>query len=503
VASESPNFSNATLVSCLADVTQAAPRRPAVLFGESAWDYEELWKRVERIAYGLLASGGFTPASRVGLIGTNTPAFLASYFGILRAGGVVVPLNHLLTADELSTQLSIAEAVACIVGDGDEALDEALRAEHAVVTADELDCTKPAPLPGVTPQSAATILFTSGSTGLPKGVVHSHATMLHAAVKIAAAFPFGREDVSIAFLPFFASIPEHVLPTLVAGGALDVLPRFDVEAVCRACARGTNFDAVPTIMARLLDEGDHEQLNRLRWVMFASETMPPPLLKRWWDCLPDVETHELYGMTEMLSITYASHETLREEPSCVGTAFSTSSVQVIDGDGTSLPPDLTGEIVCTSPARMLGYFRDPAATESALTAGGAMRTGDLGAFDKVGRLHLTGRLKNLIISGGLNIAPGEIEAVACRHPAVSTAVAVGIPDSRWGETPVVVAIARSGSTVSAGELLNHCRAGLASFKRPTGAAIVQELPVTGIGKSARNELREAIVRGELALERAR
>jgi acyl-CoA synthetase (AMP-forming)/AMP-acid ligase II len=152
---------------------------------------------------------------------------------------------------------------------------------------------------------------------------------------------------------------------------------------------------------------------------------------------------------------------------------------------------------------MLGYFRDPAATESALTAGGAMRTGDLGAFDKVGRLHLTGRLKNLIISGGLNIAPGEIEAVACRHPAVSTAVAVGIPDSRWGETPVVVAIARSGSTVSAGELLNHCRAGLASFKRPTGAAIVQELPVTGIGKSARNELREAIVRGELALERAR
>ena len=491
-----------TLVSRLAAVVRADSRRAAVFFDSSVWDYRALWERAERIAYGLLAGGPFAPGKRVGLVGMNSPAFLASYFGIVRAGGVVVPLNHLLQPEELSTQLRIAEAVACVVGDVEADLEEALRVEHVVVTADDLDCSKAAPLPKIGADSEATILFTSGSTGLPKGVVHTHATMLHAALQLAAAFPFRPEDVSVAFLPFFASIPEHVLPTLLAGGALDLLPRFDVEAVSRACSRGTNFDAVPTIMARLLDEGDHEQLNRLRWVMFASESMPPPLLRRWWDCVPDVETHELYGMTEMLTITYASPATLRDEPSCVGTAFASSAVRVIDEDGNALPPGEAGEIVCASPARMRGYFRDAPATRSALTESGAMRTGDLGTFDAGGRLYLTGRLKNLIISGGLNIAPGEIEAAACRHPAVSTAVAVGIPDRRWGETPVIVAVAKSGSALSARELLDHCRAQLADFKRPSGAAVVEQLPVTGIGKSARNELRDAILRGEVIFERA-
>jgi acyl-CoA synthetase (AMP-forming)/AMP-acid ligase II len=131
-----------------------------------------------------------------------------------------------------------------------------------------------------------------------------------------------------------------------------------------------------------------------------------------------------------------------------------------------------------------------------------MRTGDLGRWDEKGRLHLTGRLKDVIITGGMNVAPVEIEAVACSHPDVMSAAVVGIPDVRWGETPVVVAVTRNGSAMAAAELLAFCRGELASFKRPTGAAVVDDLPLTGIGKLAKNELRESILRGELRLVRS-
>jgi acyl-CoA synthetase (AMP-forming)/AMP-acid ligase II len=347
------------------------------------------------------------------------------------------------------------------------------------------------------------ILLTSGSTGKPKGVVHTQGTLLHAAILLAGAFPYAEDDVALAFLPFFASIPEHILPVLLSGAELEVLPQFDVDAICNACSRATTIDAVPTIMARLLDGGDHEKLARLRWIMFASEPMPPPLLARWHGTLPGVTAVELYGMTEMLTITHASQACLVAEPRSVGVPFATSRVEVLDDEGEPVEAGTEGEVVCASPARMRGYFEDEAATAAALTPSGAMRTGDLGRWDDHGRLHLTGRLKDVIITGGLNVAPAEIEAIACSHPDVMSAAVVGIPDERWGETPVVVAVTCNGSAMGAEDLLAFCRAGLTSFKRPSGAAVVDGLPMTGIGKLARNELRESILRGELALVRSR
>ena len=151
---------------------------------------------------------------------------------------------------------------------------------------------------------------------------------------------------------------------------------------------------------------------------------------------------------------------------------------------------------------MLGYWNDPAATTQALTADGAICTGDIGTLDGSGNLHLTGRLKDLIISGGLNIAPAEIETVACTHPRIAAAAVVGIPDARWGETPVIVAVPTRGESLTEEEVLAHCRAKLSSYKRPSAAVVVPSLPVTGIGKSAKNELRQAILKGDLALVRA-
>ncbi|MDE2571772.1 MAG: AMP-binding protein, partial [bacterium] len=319
---------------------------------------------------------------------------------------------------------------------------------------------------------------------------------------LSAAFPFSRDDVNIAFLPFFAAIPEQVLPTLVSGGSLEILPRFDVEAIGRACGRATAFDAVPTLIARMLAEGDMAQLRRLRWIMFASEPMPPAVLHHWHDAAPAVKTYEFYGMTELLTISCATPEVLRRHPDSVGFPFVTSSLRVVDEQGDVLPPGVAGEIVCDSPALMAGYWKDEATIDAAFMATGALRTGDVGLLDDTGCLYLTGRSKDIIISGGLNVAPAEIEAVACRHPLVACACVIGIPHARWGETPVVVAMAKPESTLTGRELLRFCRTELAGFKRPSAAAIVGELPLTGIGKTARTDLREAILHGSLRLEHA-
>jgi acyl-CoA synthetase (AMP-forming)/AMP-acid ligase II len=203
-------------------------------------------------------------------------------------------------------------------------------------------------------------------------------------------------------------------------------------------------------------------------------------------------------MTEVLPMTFAPDALLRVEPATVGVPFPTSRLHVLGVDGAEIADGSDGEIVCHSPAMMLGYDGDAEATQAAMTRDGSMLTGDLGRIDELGRFFLTGRLKDIIISGGLNIAPAEIEAVACLHPGVAAAAVVGIPDPRWGETPVVVAVPR-GNTIDASEVLLHCRRQLVSFKRPSAAALIDTLPSTGIGKSAKSVIRQQILDGAISL----
>jgi acyl-CoA synthetase (AMP-forming)/AMP-acid ligase II len=481
----------ATVVAWLEAVVRAHGPRPALLRDGRACTYGELWARSQEVAGWLLGRPEFAPGAAVALIGRNTTDYLAAYFGVLVAGGVAVPLNERLAPGEIDDQLAIVGAAGLLVGDHEPSTGLVPVWPIAECRSDG-DAARPA----LTPGSAACILLTSGSTGRPKGVVHSHGTLLHAATQLAQAFPLAPGERTIAFLPFFASIPEQVLPALLSGAAVDVIDRFDPERVAAACrAGGTTFDAVPTIMARLLDHADHDALRRLRWVSFASEPMPVALLHRWWDALPEVRTHNFYGMTECLPITHAGPELLRRRPDSVGFPYPTSEVAIVDESGRELGPGEQGEVVCRTPARMVGYLGERPAT-------GGMRTGDLGTLAEDGSLVLTGRLKDLIITGGFNVAPAEIEAVACRHPSVASAVVVGLPDPRWGETPVLVAVAVPGAELAPQELLSYCRRELVDFKRPSAAGLVKSLPMTGIGKSAKGVVRRRILEGEIELVRA-
>jgi acyl-CoA synthetase (AMP-forming)/AMP-acid ligase II len=492
-----------TLVRWLAATAAGQPDRPALHQDGETWSWARLWARSARIASALTGRDGFRSGCTIGLIGANEPEYIAAYIGIMRAGGVVVPLNAMLPAGELVRAAEFADLVGTVVGDIDAERREALASAAPTWPLEGLEAERLVALPDPDPDVPACILLTSGSTGQPKGVVHTQATMLHAALQIAVTFPCAPDERSVAFLPFFACIPEQVLPTLLAGGSVDCIRRYDEERILRACAYGaTSFDAVPTIMARLLDTPGATRMNALRWIMFASEPVPVPLLERWWDTLPGVEAHQLYGMTEMLTISYAPHRVLREHPTSVGRPYPTSAVEIVDRNCEPVSAGTPGEVTCRSPALMRGYLDDPDATAAALTPEGAIHTGDLAYMDDTGLLHLKGRLKDLIISGGMNIVPAEIELTACRHPRVATAAVVGVPDPRWGETPVVVAVPTSGNTLTPADVLAFCRAELAGYKRPTAAGLVDSLPQTGIGKIAKGVLRDRVMSGEIPVVRA-
>jgi acyl-CoA synthetase (AMP-forming)/AMP-acid ligase II len=489
-------------VDWLGAVVEGHRYRPALIAGDLTWTYSELWERAGEIGNALLDESGFGARATVGLIGRNTPDYVAAYFGVMRAGATVVPLNERLPAAEIRDQLDLVGACGLIDADREVDWGDLLGGGRPAWPVSALRNGRSSGMPALVAASDACILLTSGSTGRPKGVVHTHRALLHSALRLAGALPFGPAERSVAFLPLFASMPEQVLPALLSGAAVEVVERFDPERIARACRAATCFDAVPTILARLLDEADHDALRRLSWICFASEPMPVALLERWWHALPGVATHQIYGMTECLPITHAGPAHLRAKPRSVGLPYPTSEVAVIDPAGERLPPGLPGEVTCRTPARMAGYLGDPDATRAVTTASGAIRTGDLGELDEDGALFLTGRLKDLIITGGLNVAPAEVEAAACRHPAVASAVVVGIPDPRWGETPVVVAVPVPGSPLRPGDLLTFCRTELSGFKRPSGAALVDRLPLTGIGKSAKSVVRDRILSGEITLVRS-
>ncbi len=220
-----------TLVGWLAATAAGQPDRPALHQDGDTWSWGRLWERSARIAGALTARDGFRRGRTVGLIGANEPDYVAAYVGILRAGGVVVPLNPMLSAAELVRAAEFADLAGTVVGDVDAERREALATAASAWPLDRLEADRLVALPDPDPEAPACILLTSGSTGRPKGVVHTQATMLHAALQIAMTFPYAPDERSVAFLPFFACIPEQVLPTLLAGGSVDCIRRFDEERI--------------------------------------------------------------------------------------------------------------------------------------------------------------------------------------------------------------------------------------------------------------------------------
>ena len=501
----------------LSESAHSFPDRPAAISAQGQLTYAQLDAASDRVAASL-AADGIRPGDRVALQLPNIPQFLMSYFGILKAGAVAVPLNVMLKAPEVAYHLGDSGARLLITWEG--ILGEAVKGAqaagldqiYAVGHANDQDGAVPferllaveAPryeMAMRSPADTAVIIYTSGTTGRPKGAELTHVQLYMNADIPGRLFGIKPDDIAIAALPLFHVFGlSSVLNLCVRFGCtMSLIPRFTAAAVLEAIQRdrATIFDGVPTMFADLLSHPDLDgyDLSSLRVAISGGASIPAPLLDAFEERFGLVIL-EGYGLTETASTTTFNVSVEERRVYSVGKPIWGTQTQVWDDEGRPLPPgpENVGEVVTRGLHVMKGYWHDPEAT-SAIFSGDWLRTGDLGYLDKDGFLFIVSRKKEVIIRGGYNVYPSEIENVLHAHPAVAEAAVVGVPDERLGQEVMAVIITHSAATLLEADLRSYLRERLAAYKIPRIFEFWSELPKNTLGKILKDELVRARVTG--------
>jgi long-chain acyl-CoA synthetase len=494
----------------LSESARSAPDHPVAVFDGGQLTYRQLDQASDRVAANL-AAAGIKPGDRVALQLPNIPQFLISYFGILKAGAVVVPLNVLLRAPEIAYHLEDSGALVLITWAG--VLAEAVKGVEAAGIGAVFAVGHAAGSPGALPFErlldgtappvemamrqpcdTAVIVYTSGTTGRPKGAELTHIQLYMNADIPGRLFDVQPDDVVVTVLPLFHVFGlSSILDVCVRFGCtMSLLPRFTPAAVLAAIQRdrATIFEGVPTMFVDLLScpDLDRYDLSSLRVAISGGASIPAPVLDAFEQRL-GVVILEGYGMTETASTTTFNPSAAERRAYSVGKPVWGTQTQVWSSDGQPLPPgpEHVGEIVTRGLHVMQGYLNRPEATAEAFT-GDWLHTGDLGYFDQDGFLFIVSRMKELIIRGGFNVYPSEIENVLHAHPAVAEAAVVGVPDERLGEEVMAVVIVRGAMELREHELITWCRERLAAYKCPRIVQFRSELPKNTLGKVLKDEL---------------
>ncbi len=501
------------LATILTETTLAEPGSPVCRIGGNTTTYRELDDLSGRTAAGLRAAG-LSPGQVVALQLPNIPQFLVAYFGALKAGLVVLPLNPLLMAPELEYHLTDSAAAlligfqglhaeaakACettgvplyLVSAGEGALPEGTRP----VT--ELISTAPLDEPGGDvvargPDDTAVLVYTSGTTGKPKGAELTHFQLYMNCTVAGGLFGARSDDVVLAVLPFFHVFGlSSVMNVFVRyGGCLSILPRFQPSAVLDAIEadRCTVIGGVPTMLHALAQQDiTGRDLSALRVAVSGGASLPEDVMRTFEDKY-GIEVLEGYGMTETASSCSFNRPGDRKVLS-IGKPLWGVRMRVADSSDQLLPPgrEHVGEILIRGHNVMKGYLGRPEATAETLR-GGWLHSGDLGYVDEDGFYFIVDRAKDLVIRGGYNVYPREIEEVLYAHPAILEAAVIGKPDERLGEEVVAVVALREGASVSAEEIIAYCRERLAAYKYPREIRFMAELPKGPSGKILKAALR--------------
>jgi malonyl-CoA/methylmalonyl-CoA synthetase len=498
-------LTDGTLAAAFAAVAHERPDAPALEIDGTTATHGELDERAARVA-GWLRSRSVQPGDRVLLCAPTSLDLVTAYLGTLRAGATAMPCDAALTASELEHLLGDSAPVAAFVAPaalerlggaatGGGAVRDIVaiggEADGVASLADALDAQPRGPEPEPGP---AMLAYTSGTTGRPKGVPLTHANVLSSMRAAMLAWRWSVDDVLVHALPLSH---QHGLGgvhmTLLAGSRAVVSSRFDPGALCAAVAdaQATVLMAVPAMYERLdCWEGiDGAGLRSLRLAVSGSAALSPGLAERvrgWLGQLP----LERYGSTEA-GLDISNPYDGPRRPGRVGWALPGVELR-IDAPGGGGPVDAgeDGEILVRGPQVFEGYWQRPDATEEALTPDGWFRTGDLGRVDpEDGSLEITGRSKELIITGGLNVYPREVEMVLEDHPAVAGVAVAGVPSQRWGEEVVAFVVAEGDAAELDGDaLIAHCRERLSAYKCPKRVVALDELPVNRMGKVRRDAL---------------
>jgi fatty-acyl-CoA synthase len=485
------------------------PQRKALSFEGTTSTYGELQDRVDRLAATLRAQG-VCQGDRVGFLGLNQPLFLETLFAAARLGAVFVPLNYRLTGPELGYIIDNA-GVHTLIADAPHrpVIDPiraglpcrryfsadtpaegwpdlaALVAAHDPIAAGET----------VAEDQTAVIMFTSGTTGRPKGAMLTHANIWWNNINGLLAYDILADDVSLVVAPLFhiGGLNVNSLVIWQKGGHIVLHRSFDP---CRclediAAYRVTTMFAVPAMLLFISQQPNFASadLSSLRTIVSGGAPVPEPLLRLYAD--RGIPINQGYGLTETSPfVTFLAPEWGMAKLGSAGRAPMFSEVRLVDANGGDiLAPRQNGEIVARGPNIMKGYWNNPEATAAAIDATGWFHTGDVGYFDEDGFLFVADRLKDMVITGGENVYPAEVESVLYDHPAIAEIAVIGVPDEQWGETVVAVAALKHGAALDLDQLREFASGRLARYKLPRRLEIVAALPRNPAGKVLKFELR--------------
>ncbi|MBP6901444.1 MAG: acyl--CoA ligase [Burkholderiaceae bacterium] len=504
----------ATLPSLIALHAAQRGSHPALVVDGQVPDFAGLHAGIERVA-GALQRDGLKPGDVVAICAATSPAYVSTYLGAARAGVAVAPLPPSATAEQLAG-LAANSGARLLFADADTVAQWSTPAD--ALPRILLDDSTAGGTPGHTPWSrwlqhapspdavdlrpedAFNLIYSSGTTGLPKGIVQS-CGMRWAQVRRAPASGFGPEAVTLLAIPLYSNLTlTYLFSALGTGGTVLLMTRFNAGQYLQLAARhrATHSMLVPVQFRRLMDHPDFERsdLSTLTRKFCAGAPFAPELkaevLRRW-----PGELTEYYGLTEGGGRTELQAHRHPDKLHTVGRISAGNDLRLIDEEGRELGPGETGEIVGRSATMMNGYHGLPEATRAAEwhDAQGQrfIRTGDVGRFDADGFLQLVDRRKDMIISGGFNLYPSDLEAVLRGHPDVADVAVVGVPSAEWGETPVAWVVARSGATASEAELRDWMNQRVGKTQRLHALRFTTELPRSAVGKVLKRELREAFV----------
>lgn len=500
------------------------PDHTAVVYGQFRLDYKTINAMANQVANGLVKAG-VRKGDKVALSCPNLPYFPIVYFGVLKTGAVFVPLNVLLRDREVAYHLSDSEANVFICFEGTpelpigkigyEGWKEAGTCEHFYIIP-----TVPggdSPIPGVPtlgdlmheqpstfntvqcrPDDTAIIIYTSGTTGRPKGAELTHSNNLMYSMTSRKLLDGSPDDVTLAVLPLFHSFGLNALMnSVIYGGATIVLQtRFEPGAAWRAFDEEgvTVFAGVPTMYWDLLNypDADKHDMKKIRENMrlgvCGGAPMPVDVMTRFQQKF-DIKILEGYGLSETTAGCSFNRIDMPQKIGSIGVPIWGMEMKAVDENMNELPVGQPGEIVVRGPLVMKGYYKRDEANEEAFH-GGWFHTGDVGYRDEDGYFYIVDRIKDMIIRGGFNVYPREIEEVLMAHPEISLAAAIGIPDEEYGEEVKVYVILAEGSTMTAEDVLAYGKKQLAAYKYPRMAEIATSLPLGPTGKILKTELRK-------------
>ncbi len=512
-----PAIRRQTIADLLHRTAKRYPAKAGLVCGGTRWSFAEFDAVVDRVAAGL-SRMGVGHASRVAVLARNSHAFAALRFALARLGAVLVPINFMLKPEEVAYILKHAGAQTLATDTG---LAETARAAAAMQTAVSqfvwLPSEEPsqpvagmtsfeelAATPGAAPETPqlgsfdlAQIVYTSGTESSPKGAMLTHDAVLWQYASCAVDANIAHGDVMLHALPLYhcAQLDVFLGPAVYVGATSIITAKPTPDNLLPLIARHgiTSFFAPPTVWISLLRSPlfDETNLGTLRKGYYGASIMPVEVLKELARRLPDVGFWNLYGQTEIapLATMLGPQDQLRKPGSC-GRAVLNVEARVVDEGMRDVRPGEVGEIVHRSPHLMLGYFHDDERTKAAFE-GGWFHSGDLATLDEEGFITVVDRKKDMIKSGGENVASREVEEMIYRLPQVSEVAVIGVPDPKWVEAVVAVIVVKAGQTLTEQDVIDHCAQHMAAFKAPKRVLFAQALPKNPSGKLLKRQLRES------------